>query len=62
MVLFVDLKAAIDSLDRGVLLQTMRGRGVRKGLVERVGEILRETSRVRVGGRRDGRKLLDGEG
>lgn len=26
MVLFVDLKAAIDSLDRGVLLQTMRGR------------------------------------
>lgn len=50
MVLFVDLKAAIDSLDRGVLLQTMRGRGVRKGLVERVGEILRETSKVRVGG------------
>lgn len=50
MVLFVNLKAAIDSLDRGVLLQTMRGRGVRKGLVERVGEILRETrSRVRVG-------------
>lgn len=34
MVLFVDLKAAIDSLDRGVLLQTMRGRGVRKGLME----------------------------
>lgn len=51
MVLFVNLKAAIDSLDRGVLLQTMRGRGVKKGLVERVGEILRETrSRVRVGG------------
>lgn len=49
--LFVDLKAAIDSLDRGVLLQAMRGRGVREGLVERVGEILRETrSRVRVGG------------
>lgn len=51
VVLFVDLKAAIDSLDRGVLLQAMRGRGVREGLVERVGEILRETrSRVRVGG------------
>lgn len=51
MVLFVDLKAAIDSLDRGVLLQTMRRRGVRKGLVEKVGEILRETrSRVRVEG------------
>lgn len=41
MVLFVDLKAAIDSLDRGVLLQTMRGRGVRKGLVERVENIER---------------------
>lgn len=49
--LFVDLKAAIDSLDRGVLLQAMRGRGVRENLVERVGEILKETrSRVRVGG------------
>lgn len=42
MVLFVDLKVAIDSLDRGVLLQAMRGRGVREGLVERVGEILRD--------------------
>lgn len=60
MVLFVDLKAAIDSLDRGVLLQTMRGRGVRKGLVERVGEILRETSRVRVEGEME--ENLDGEG
>lgn len=49
--LFVDLKAAFDLVDRGVLLQAMRGRGVREGLVERVGEVLRKTrSRVRVGG------------
>jgi len=29
--LFVDLKAAFDSVDRGVLLGTMRERGVREG-------------------------------
>jgi len=48
--LFIDLKAAFDSLDRGVLIGAMRERGVREGLVERVEEILRETkSRVRIG-------------
>jgi len=49
--LFVDMRAAFDSMDRGVLIETMRERGVRDGLVRRVGEIVRETaSRVRVGG------------
>jgi len=38
--LFIDLKAAFDSLDRGVLIGPMRERGVREGLVERVEEIL----------------------
>ncbi|XP_011859447.1 PREDICTED: golgin subfamily A member 6-like protein 22, partial [Vollenhovia emeryi] len=48
---FVDLRAAFDSVDRGVLLREMRGREVREGLVERVEEVLRETkSRVKVGG------------
>jgi len=48
--LFVDLKAAFDSVDRGVLYQTMREKGIREGLIERVREILRETkSRVKVG-------------
>jgi len=48
--LFIDLKAAFDSLDREVLIRAMRERGVREGLVERVEEILRETkSRVRIG-------------
>jgi len=49
--MFVDLKAAFDSVDRKILVHTMRTRGVREGLVTRVEEILRETkSRVRIGG------------
>ncbi|XP_039312991.1 uncharacterized protein LOC120359478 [Solenopsis invicta] len=51
MAVFVDLRAAVDSVDRGILLKAMRERGVREGLVERVAEVLRETrSRVRVSG------------
>ena len=49
---FVDLKAAFDSIDREILVRAMRERGVGEGLVKRVEEILRETrSRVRVGER-----------
>jgi len=48
---FVDLKAAFDSVDREELLKALREGGVREGLVERVAEILRETkSRVRMRG------------
>jgi len=48
---FVDLKAAFDSVDRGELLKTLRKGGVRKGLVESVAEIVKETkSRVKVRG------------
>jgi len=48
--LFVDLKAAFDSVDREVLIVALRGRGISEGLVERIEEVLRETkSRVRVG-------------
>jgi len=37
-------------VDRGVMVEAMRERGVREGLIERVEEIVRETrSRVRVG-------------
>ena len=50
VVLFVDMKAAFDSVDREVLVKAMRGRGVREGLVVRCEEVLRETKgRVRVG-------------
>lgn len=48
--MFVDLKAAFDSMDRGMLLEEMRRRAVREGLVERVRKVLGETrSRIRVG-------------
>jgi len=48
--LFIDLKAAFDTVDRSCLLKTMEERGIRRGLIERVGEILRETkSGVRMG-------------
>jgi len=48
--MFVDLKAAFDSVDRRVLITALEERGVRIGLVERVKEMLRETkSRVRIG-------------
>jgi len=50
IVVFVDLKAAFDSVDRGILLSALRERGVR-GLVVRMTELLKETkSRVRVRG------------
>lgn len=55
VVLFVDMKAAFDSVDREILVQTMRRKGVREGLVVRCEELLEETvSRVRVGDREGG--------
>lgn len=49
MVLFVDLRTMFDSVDRGVLIEAMRKRGVREGLVERCEEVLKETKyRVRI--------------
>lgn len=41
--MFVDFKAAFDSVDRRVLLDTMKERGIRKELIKRVGKVLRET-------------------
>jgi len=57
--LFVDLKAAFDSVDREVLMEAMRERGVREGFTaKRMEQMLRETkSRMRIGGRG---LLLDG--
>lgn len=49
--LFVKLKSAFDSVNREVLLKTMKQRGIREGLVERVVKVMREMrSRVMVGG------------
>lgn len=48
--MFVNLKAAFDIMDKGVLIEDMRKKGLRKGLIERVQELLKKTkSRVRVG-------------
>lgn len=48
--IFINLKAAFDSVYRGVLVDTMRRKGIRKRLVKRVEEVFRETRRrVRVG-------------
>lgn len=47
--IFVDLRAAFDSVDREILWKTMRERGIREGMVRRYEDMLRETSsRVRV--------------
>ncbi|XP_077255453.1 uncharacterized protein LOC143893678 [Temnothorax americanus] len=59
---FVDLKAAFDSVDRGILIKAMRERGIREGLVRRTEEMLRETkSRVR-GGNELGEVFWTGRG
>lgn len=53
-----NLKTAFDSVNRNVLLETMRVQGVREGLVDRVEQVVQETKiRVRIG---VGGKFLDG--
>lgn len=50
VMLFVDLKAAFDSVDRGVLVREMKARGIREGFIRSVGEVMRETkNRMRIG-------------
>lgn len=51
MGLFVDLKA-FDTIDRKVLCETMRMRGIRGSLIKRVKKVLRETkNKVRAEGK-----------
>lgn len=40
--LFVELRAAFDSVDRGVLVEMIRRKGIREGLVRRVEEVIRQ--------------------
>lgn len=48
--LFMDMKAAFDSVDREVLIGIMRELGIREGLTIRAEQVVRETrSRVRIG-------------
>jgi len=59
--LFVDLKAAFDSIDRRVLVESMEERGIRRSLVERVKKVLRQ--KVESGqGKECGRVSGRGEG
>lgn len=47
--LFVDLKATFDLVNRRALIEAIRGRGIRKRLIGRVEEMIRDKkSRVRV--------------
>jgi len=49
--MFINFKAAFDSVDRGVLGEAIRGRRIGEGLIKRVKEVLKETrSRVKIGG------------
>jgi len=49
--LFINLKAAFDSVDRRVLIEAMRESGIGEKLIERVEEVIRETkSSVRLVG------------
>lgn len=43
VIMFIDVKAAFDSVDRGRLVEAMRKEGVREGLVKRCEGVLRET-------------------
>lgn len=43
--LFMNLRAAFDTVDRGVLVETMKRKELREGLVKRVKEVVRETKR-----------------
>lgn len=57
VVMIIDMKAAFDSVDRGIIVESMRKRGVMEELMVKCEEMLRE-SRVRVGKRKG--EFLDG--
>lgn len=60
--LFVDLRAAFDAVNKGILEREMRRRGVKEDLVERVEKVLRDTrNRVRIG-RESGDMFWTGRG
>lgn len=48
VVMFLDLKAAFDSVDRRILVKSMRKRGIREGLMMRCEGVKKTICRVRV--------------
>lgn len=49
---FVDIKAVFDSVNRDILMEAIRSRGIEEGFVCKCGEVLKETRcKIRVGGK-----------
>lgn len=56
VVMFVDIKPTFNSVDRGILIEDMRKKRIRKNLVVRCEEVLKKTvCRVRMGEEERGR-------
>lgn len=56
VVMFIDMKAAFVSVDRDMLVESIKKREVREGLVSRCEEVLRETmSRIKMKEKEGGR-------
>lgn len=62
ILVFMDLRAAFNSVDRKQISETMRRRDVREGLIRRCEEVLMETRSKGEGGGQARREFLDGEG
>lgn len=60
VVIFIDLRAAFDSVDRKVLMEVMRRRRVRESLVRRCEEVLKETVNIVRVGERKGERFWTG--
>lgn len=60
VVLFVDMKTVFDSVYRNILLERMKSRGAKEGLVVRCKKIMEETvASIKVGNKEE--EILDGE-
>lgn len=63
MVLFVNMKAEFDSVNKEILVGAMKAREVREGLMRQCEEILRKTvNTVRIAKKEGGRGIFDGKG
>lgn len=56
---FVDIRAAFDSVDRGILLRMLRKRGIREDIVTKCEDVLKETRSVDKVGEESGREFWD---
>lgn len=61
VIMFVDMKAAFDSVDRGKVVRAMREKVVREGLAKKCKKVLRKAKRRIRCERERGKGILDGE-